>query len=104
MFNREISQIELSKEKSIKFSLINGQVNSLSVGQSWQERIGWGYECSQLMTTFEIVGFAAPSARGRIDKWDADASIPSVILKNTTTIHDQDEFEVRSAWDCEKGF
>lgn len=47
----------------------------------------------------EIIGFAPPSARGRIDKWDDNADVPSVIIRNSGNIHPSAEFEIKMVLD-----
>lgn len=45
----------------------------------------------------EIIGFAAPAARGRIDKWDDNADVPCVIIRNSGNVHPSAEFEIKMA-------
>lgn len=74
------------------------EIDGHRIGDSWEEKNGWGRDFSNPVATFEIVAFAPPSARGRIEKWDVDAESPSVILRKTAAmgLAPNDEYHIRS--------
>jgi len=88
-------------EKMVKRAgglLEDQEIESHKVGDSWEENNGWGYEGTRPKATFEIVAFAPPAARGRIQKWDVDADSPSVILRKSSSmgLAPNDEYHIRS--------
>lgn len=78
------------------------EIEGLEVGFKFQIREGWGLDNTHPMVEYEVIGFAAPQARGRIDPWDMGADEPSVILKKQIIYNDElreahpgDQFHIR---------
>lgn len=72
---------------------VNGRM--LKVGQTKETTM----TVSATKKVSEIIGFAPPAARGRIDKWDDNADVPCVIIRNSGNIHPSAEFEIKMALD-----
>lgn len=70
---------------------VNGRI--LKVGQTKSTTMT--VSCSEMV--FEIIAFAPPAARGRIDKWDDNADVPSVIIRKFGNVHPSNEFEIKVA-------
>lgn len=75
---------------------VNGR--TLRIGQTKEASSQTIDSFSANLDTLEIIAFAPPAARGRIDKWDDGADVPSIIVRKSSG-HPASEYEIRIAWE-----